>query len=162
NASRVIIYHHGLPSCRLELEVYKCTLQQRPGVRMIALDRPGIGRSSPQSCASILSWPADLAAFADALGIHRFAIAATSAGTRYPLAGPCAMRDRVAAVSLACPMAPLEAVGHRTGGGPKGVTAATNHQFLAALVLGRQARMARRNPDRHPFTDMLLPQVDKA
>src|SRR6266568_1214757 len=54
-ASRVILYHHGLPSCRLEIEVYRDALMARPGVRMIAVDRPGIGRSSPNPYSSILS-----------------------------------------------------------------------------------------------------------
>src|SRR5262245_53465567 len=58
-ATRVIIYHHGLPGCRLESCVYHEALMARPGVRMLAVDRPGIGRSSPDPRASILSWPAD-------------------------------------------------------------------------------------------------------
>src|SRR5438046_2917952 len=57
--SQVILYHHGLPSCRLEIEVYRDALMTRPGVRMIAIDRPGVGRSSAHAYSSILSWPTD-------------------------------------------------------------------------------------------------------
>src|SRR5262249_54251521 len=130
-ATRVIIYHHGLPSCRLESCVYHEALMARPGVRMLAVDRPGIGRSSPDPNASILSWPAALPSFANALGINRFALAGTSAGTPYCLAAARAMPNRVSAVSLACPMAPLEAVGHKSGGGPRGVHAAAHHPTAA-------------------------------
>src|SRR5262245_61717752 len=94
-ASRVIIYHHGLPSCRLEIAVYHDTLLARPGVRMLAIDRPGIGRSTPYRYACILNWPADIAAFADALGLGRFAVAGTSAGTPYCLAAARAMPQRI-------------------------------------------------------------------
>ncbi len=160
-ASRVIIYHHGLPSCRLEIEVYRAALAQRPGVRMLAVDRPGIGRSSPDAHASIMSWPTDLAAFAGALGLGRFALAGTSAGTPYCLAAARAMPERVAAVSVACPMAPLEAVGHKSGGGPRGVHAASNRPFAATMLLARQDRLHRRNPYRHPLTDLLLPAADR-
>jgi pimeloyl-ACP methyl ester carboxylesterase len=161
-ATRVILYHHGLPSCRLEIEVYRAALMARPGVRMVAIDRPGIGRSSPNPYSSIESWPADLAAFAGALGLSRFSVAATSAGTPYCLAAARAMPERVAAVSLACPMAPLEAVGPKSGGGPWGVQATANHPTAAAMLLARQDRLHRRNPYRHPLTDLLLPPADRA
>src|SRR5258706_393363 len=81
-------------------------------------------------------------------GLARFAVAGPSAGAPYCLAAARAMPDGVAPVSLGCPMAPLEAVGHRTGGGAHGVDLAERHPVLTSMVLARQVRMARRNPDK--------------
>ena len=58
----------------------------RLGLRVIALDRPGIGYSDPRTGDRLLDWPADVAEVADQLGIERFAVQGMSAGGPYALA----------------------------------------------------------------------------
>jgi len=51
-----------------------------PGVRLIAPDRPGVGRSTPQPHRRLLDWPDDVRHLADALGLERFAVVGFSNG----------------------------------------------------------------------------------
>src|SRR5262249_10619665 len=93
--TQVVIHHHGFSSCRLEGEVFLDALRQRPGVRLLVLDRPGVGQSDPNPNLTFLSWPMDLAAFADAMGIKQFGLTSISGGAPYALATARAMPDRV-------------------------------------------------------------------
>src|SRR5438132_5227254 len=69
----VVFYHHGLPSSRLEAEVFAPARANFPDVRLIAFDRPGVGASDRVANPSYYGWAHDLAACADALGVSRFA-----------------------------------------------------------------------------------------
>jgi pimeloyl-ACP methyl ester carboxylesterase len=76
------------------------------GVRMIALDRPGIGRSGPKAGYHLLDWPDDVVEVANQLGIERFAIAAVSGGGAYGLACAYKIPHRLTACGLICSIAP--------------------------------------------------------
>jgi pimeloyl-ACP methyl ester carboxylesterase len=76
------------------------------GVWHFSLERPGVGLSDPQPGRRLLDWPLDVAAFADAMGIDRFAVVGTSAGGPYALACGHAMPERVGAVGLQCAFVP--------------------------------------------------------
>lgn len=56
------------------------------GLRITALDRPGIGASSPQPNRTVQQYPADVAELCEQLSIKQFSIFASSAGTMYALA----------------------------------------------------------------------------
>jgi pimeloyl-ACP methyl ester carboxylesterase len=70
------------------------------GVRLIGLDRPGIGRSDPMPGYHLLDWSADVLEVADQLGIERFAVEGLSAGGPYALACAYAIPQRLAACGL--------------------------------------------------------------
>ena len=59
---RPVFVFHGVPGSRLLMD------DDRPiadaGLRMIAVDRPGIGRSDPQRGRRMLDWPRDIAVLA--------------------------------------------------------------------------------------------------
>lgn len=78
------------------------------GVRLIAADRPGFGRSSPQPGRTIGDWPADLAALADHLGLERFHLLGVSGGAPFALAAAIALPHRVLGLGLACGLGSLE------------------------------------------------------
>lgn len=157
---KVVFYHHGLPSCRMD-NTFLDALRAKPGVRVISVDRPGIGQSDVNPCGSFLTWPEDLAGVADALRISRFAVMGCSGGAPFALAAARALPERVTAVSLACPMAPLEA-GPFDCFGARGPIMAQRHPLLARLALGRYAENLRRNPDRFPTALNVLSPVDRA
>jgi pimeloyl-ACP methyl ester carboxylesterase len=157
---QVIIHHHGFSSCRLEAEVFLDALRQRPGVRMFAIDRPGIGQSDPNPCLSFLTWPADLAVFADALQLQHFALTGVSGGAPYALAAARAMPDRVTAVSLACPVAPFEAVWPGFSGA-RGAVFAQRHPVMARVALGRLGDGMRNHPDHLGLWSRALPGPDR-
>jgi len=72
-------------------------------LRVIAVDRPGLGRSDPLPGRRIADWPADVEALADALSLSRFAVLGYSGGVPYALACAEALPDRVSrAVLVAC------------------------------------------------------------
>lgn len=86
---RPLVLCHGLPGSR----------RQRPpdlehllplDVRVIVPERPGLGRSDPQTGRRLLDWPDDLARLADHLRVERFALLGVSGGAPYALA--CAWR----------------------------------------------------------------------
>ncbi len=102
-----IFYFHGHGSSRLEalLLLEQASLA---GVRLIAFDRPGIGRSDPKSCDLLLSWPGDVAEAADHLGIEKFAVLGMSAGGPYALSCACKIPHRLSACGLISPLPPPE------------------------------------------------------
>jgi hypothetical protein len=78
----VLMHCHGTSSSRVEgLVAHKAAMG---GVRVIAPDRPGAGRSDPQPARSLRDWVGDIAALADHLGVQRFAISGISGADRMP------------------------------------------------------------------------------
>lgn len=98
-AGQPLFYFHGFPSSRLEARILadEAALQN---VRLIAVDRPGIGLSTHQANRQIVSWPDDLVALADALRIDRFSILGVSAGGPYALACACKIPSRLIACGV--------------------------------------------------------------
>jgi len=84
-----VMFFHGFPGSRLEGALGH-EAAERAAVRMICIDRPGMGLSTFQPGRRMLDWPADVAALADALGIGRFAVGGVSGGG--PYAAVCALR----------------------------------------------------------------------
>jgi pimeloyl-ACP methyl ester carboxylesterase len=81
----LVIHNHGGPSSRLEARLF-ANSASRHGLRLICVDRPGIGKSSRQSARTYAGWAGDLLAIADALGRHTFAVTGWSEGGPWALA----------------------------------------------------------------------------
>jgi len=81
-----VFYFHGTPGSRLEGTIAD-EAARRLRIRLIAIDRPGIGRSAFKRRRMLRDWAADVIELADALGIDRFAIVGLSGGGPYALAG---------------------------------------------------------------------------
>jgi pimeloyl-ACP methyl ester carboxylesterase len=108
-----VFHFHGHGSSRLEALMLADEATAH-GIRVIALDRPGIGRSDPKLGDRLLDWPADVAAAADALNIDQFAVQGMSAGGPYALACAHSMPERVTACALVSAVPPPE-IARRTG-----------------------------------------------
>lgn len=68
-----ILFFHGLPGSRLEAEkLHLVALKLQ--IRLIGLDRPGMGLSSHQKNRTILAWAEDIKEFAIALNLKKFSI----------------------------------------------------------------------------------------
>ncbi|KFY14345.1 hypothetical protein V491_06080 [Pseudogymnoascus sp. VKM F-3775] len=80
-----LFYFHGYPSSRLEAYAID-DIAQRQHTRLLALDRPGFGLSTPQPNRTITDWPTDVSAFAKGMQISRFAVLGVSGGGPYALA----------------------------------------------------------------------------
>jgi pimeloyl-ACP methyl ester carboxylesterase len=145
------IFHcHGSPGTRLEytlLDGVDETLA-RHNLRIISIDRPGIGLSSFQPKRTIAGWPQDLLAVANHLAIERFGVLGLSGGGPYALAAAAKLEERVVAVGLLSPMAPLDRPGMLKG------ASASSLYFYAGrihpLLVGWIIRMAIRNISDEP------------
>ena len=68
----LVLHNHGGPSCRWEVALLADAAASL-GLRLVGVDRPGQGQSSPQRERTYAGWTADLEALADHLGADRFA-----------------------------------------------------------------------------------------
>lgn len=81
----LVVHNHGGPSSRLEARFFaKAASKNR--LRLICVDRPGIGRSSSQKVRTYPGWADDLTAIADALGYREFGVTGWSEGGPWALA----------------------------------------------------------------------------
>ena len=102
-----LFYFHGWPGSRLDF-VTNDAAAAGAGVRVIAVDRPGMGGSDPLPRRRVLDWPADVAALADALAIERFAVLGFSFGGPFARACAYAMPERVTLAVLVSAVGPLD------------------------------------------------------
>jgi pimeloyl-ACP methyl ester carboxylesterase len=102
-----VFYFHGWPGSRLDFAANDAAATAA-GVRVIAVDRPGIGGSDRRRGRRVLDWPGDVAAVADALGIDRFAVLGFSFGGPYARACAYAMPQRVRVAVLVSSSGPLD------------------------------------------------------
>jgi pimeloyl-ACP methyl ester carboxylesterase len=92
---------HGTPGSRLEVRIPAARRAAEDlGVRLIALDRPGVGLS-PFRRFSIREYPQLVRGFADALGLERFAVTGVSSGGKYACACAWGLPDLVTRAVLA-------------------------------------------------------------
>lgn len=109
-----VFLFHGLPGSRLAWGLLP-DHPFPPGLRIVAPDRPGYGRSDPNPRRTLLDWANDVTELTDALAINTFAIVGISGGGPGALACAWKMPERVTAVGVvACP-APTDAPGVPAG-----------------------------------------------
>ena len=101
-----ILFFHGLPGSRLEAEkLHHAALKTE--VRLIGLDRPGMGLSTIQKNRTILAWADDIAAFAATLNLKTFSIIGHSGGAPYVAACAYRIPDKVHKAVIISGIAPL-------------------------------------------------------
>ncbi|HET7089491.1 MAG TPA: alpha/beta hydrolase [Anaerolineae bacterium] len=96
-----VLFFHGTPGSRLQPLVFaEDSTLARLGLRLIAPDRPGLGRSDFQPKRGFSDYPADVVALANALGVDRFAVLGGSGGGPYAVACAVRMPERLSAVVI--------------------------------------------------------------
>ena len=100
-----LFHFHGHPGSRLEAALLH-EEALRAGVRLIGVDRPGMGRSDRQPERRIVDWPTDVEQLADGLGLDRFAVQGISGGGPYAAVVGAALGDRLSSVTLISSAAP--------------------------------------------------------
>jgi pimeloyl-ACP methyl ester carboxylesterase len=98
-AGPVLFYFHGHPGSRLEAQLLAEPAAQH-GVRLIGIDRPGMGLSQYQPGRRLRDWPRDVAQLANRLGIDSFAVAGFSGGGPYALACAYSLAERLTACGV--------------------------------------------------------------
>jgi len=163
---RPVLYFHGVPSSRLDMRMFAGdAVAARVGARLIAVDRPGCGLSGFQPRRRITDWPADVAVFADGIGLSEFAVLGWSGGAAYALACAHALPDRVRAAAVVSGMGPLTVPGLAAGINPqsrKFFALNRDHPRTARLQGRLMAWATRRRPDTFMDRTMAaLPPVDQ-
>jgi len=109
-----VFYLHGTPGSRLYRHPDPAIIDSL-GIRLITIDRPGYGLSDPQPKRTLLDWPDDVAALADALRIDRFAVVGASGGGPYVAACAYKIPDRLTRVAMVSSGGPIDAPGAEEG-----------------------------------------------
>ncbi len=92
-----VFYAHGGPGSRLEGAFFNDEANLH-GIRLIATDRPGMGRSDFMPNRTLLDYPRDIASLADALSIRRFGVLGWSGGGAHTTVCGYAIPDRLTSV----------------------------------------------------------------
>ena len=94
-----VLWCHGGPGSRLEPAGLA---GDAGGLRLVGIDRPGYGLSTPRPGRSIADWVPDGLAVADHLDIDRFVTVGVSTGGAYALALAAEAPERVLGVIACC------------------------------------------------------------
>jgi len=113
----VVIHCHGGGSSRLEV-LFLAQAAADLGVRLIGIDRPGIGRSDPHDYVNLIDWAGDVQDLADQLRVDTFAIQGMSKGGPYALACAYKLPKRVRACGLISTVPPADTMQEK---GPMGM-----------------------------------------
>ncbi len=81
----LVLHNHGGPSSRFEARLLADSASKNR-LRLVCVDRPGMGRSSPQKARTYAGWADDLVTIADALGHPEFGVTGWSEGGPWALA----------------------------------------------------------------------------
>jgi pimeloyl-ACP methyl ester carboxylesterase len=146
---RPVLFFHGTPGYRLNPWTTDAELRSL-GVRLIALDRPGVGRSTPRPHRRLLDWGYDVQTLADALGLKRFAVVGFSNGGPYAAACAYKLGPRISGAALVAPMPPLDEPGALQQLGVPGwyYPLARRAPWVLRALFAALAALARRNPTR--------------
>lgn len=145
-----VFVFHGNPGSRLSWGLLPVS-PIRPGLRIIAPDRPGFGRSDFQAGRTLLDWPDDVAALADQLGLDRFAVAGASGGGPYVLACAWKMPERLTAAGVVSSLCPPDVPGVTQGMSRTNrliFFVARHVPWLNRLNMNYLAALVHRNPDK--------------
>lgn len=103
-----VLFVHGSPDSRRARHPDDA-ISARLGLRLVAVDRPGAGLSTPHPTGTVGSFADDAIALADHLGIDAWHPFAWSAGAPFALAMAARHPRRVARVAIAAGLVPFEA-----------------------------------------------------
>jgi pimeloyl-ACP methyl ester carboxylesterase len=138
---------HGNPGSRLSFWGDEDVIRAA-GVRLIGVDRPGIGLSDPEPGRDVAAWARDVAVLAGALGLDRFAVLGHSVGGPYAAACAWALPERVTAVALVSSIIPLDAPGAVDElGKPRQWRMARDHPRVLGFALRALFLLARVSPN---------------
>ncbi|MBB3603915.1 pimeloyl-ACP methyl ester carboxylesterase [Mycolicibacterium sp. BK556] len=113
---RAIFWLHGTPGARRQIPVEARVYAEQNDIRLIGIDRPGIGASTPFQYDNVLAFAQDLSTIADVLGVDKMAVVGLSGGGPYTLACATALPERVVAAGVLGGVAPIVGPDGITGG----------------------------------------------
>lgn len=113
---RAIFWLHGTPGARRQIPTEARVYAEENGIRLIGVDRPGIGSSTPYQYDTVVAFADDLRTMADTLGVDKMAVVGLSGGGPYSLGCAAGMPDRVVTVGVLGGVAPTRGTDAINGG----------------------------------------------
>ncbi|OCL11701.1 alpha/beta hydrolase fold protein [Glonium stellatum] len=130
---RAFFYAHGHPGSRLEAALFE-ELCLKLGARIIGVDRPGIGWSSPNPNATVLDHPKDIEHLAQHLELDSYGVMGISGGGPYALACAASLpREKLKCVSVVCGMGPPD-IGMRGAAWPQWLGFTLGYPYVPSIV----------------------------
>lgn len=111
-----VIWLHGTPGAATQIPEDARRRAEDEGFRIIGVDRPGVGHSTPHLYGSVGTFSDDLARLMDALDVDTAAVVGLSGGGPYALAASAFLGDRVPVVGVLGGVAPTTGVDAVPGG----------------------------------------------
>lgn len=127
-----VLWFHGTPGARHQVPPLARSAAVDLGLRVVGVERPGIGLSTSHRHDSVAGFAADIETLVDRLGFERFGVVGLSGGGPYTLAVGHRMPDRVVATGVLGGVAPT--VGPHAGRGGFVPLARTFNGLLDALA----------------------------
>ncbi len=100
SAAQNVVWFHGTPGARRQIPEAARRIADERGVRIIGIDRPGVGLSTAHLYRQVIDFTDDLVIVLERLGIDRFSTVGLSGGAPYALASAHAFGDRVPSVGI--------------------------------------------------------------
>lgn len=113
---RAVFWLHGTPGGRRQIPPEARIYAENNNIRLIGVDRPGIGSSTPHRYECIAAFAEDLRTVADTLGIDKMAVIGLSGGGPYALACAAGLPDRVVNLGVLGGVAPTQGPDAIAGG----------------------------------------------
>jgi pimeloyl-ACP methyl ester carboxylesterase len=106
SASETIFWLHGTPGARRQIPFDARAYAEEAQVRIVGIDRPGIGWSTAHLHDNVLGFAQDIEHLADHLGVDTMHVVGLSGGGPYTLAAGAAMPERVTSLGVIGGVAP--------------------------------------------------------
>lgn len=113
---RAVLWFHGTPGARRQVPPAARRLARSENLRVIGVERPGIGHSTPHLYGSVAEFADDVDEIAERLAIDRFGLVGLSGGGPYVLACAHAMPERIVAGAVLGGVAPTCGIEAARGG----------------------------------------------
>jgi pimeloyl-ACP methyl ester carboxylesterase len=147
-----VLYFHGAPSAGLEAELFDLpTIARDLDLRLIAPDRPGLGRSDHQHGRRIAFWPNDVLSLVGLLGIPRFSVLGYSGGGPYALACGRSLPEMIDSITIVSGVCPFDVPGVTDRINPNSLRflrMSVERPTIARMMTWVMALMARHAPKR--------------
>jgi pimeloyl-ACP methyl ester carboxylesterase len=115
-SGRPLLWLHGTPGARRQIAPQARALANERGVRIVSIERPGVGESTPHHYRALTQFARDVEQVCEALGIGEFAVAGLSGGGAYALACAHELPARTVAVGVLSGIAPTIGADAAEGG----------------------------------------------
>ena len=149
-----VLWFHGTPGARRQVPFAARQFAKANSLRILCIERPGIGLSSAHHYPDIAAWADDIREVADKLTLPRFGLVGLSGGGPYVLACAQAMPDQVVAAAIFGGVAPTH--GPEAPPGGHAVKAVPVERLLSWLRKPLGGLLSRSVLGLHPFADRVF------